>query len=105
MYVAELNPCGPLMGRTILVKQGQFVLRGRCAIYMHHWLCPLSLPRLYGIDAYLIRCIAELNPCGPLMDETVLLKQGQFVLRDTCVTCMRRWLHPLSLVCMGSTNN
>ena len=42
-HVAELNPCGPLMGGTILLKQGQFVLRGRCAMSMHHWLRPLSL--------------------------------------------------------------
>ena len=55
--IAELNPCGPLMGGTILLKQGQFVLRGWYAMYMHHWLRPLSLPRLYGIDAYLIRHI------------------------------------------------
>ena len=56
-HVAELNPCGPLMGGTILVKQGQFVLSGRCAMSMEYWLRPLSLPRLYGIDAYLIRHI------------------------------------------------
>ena len=45
------------MGEAFLLKQGQFVSRGRCVMCMHHWLRPLSFGLVYVIDEYLIKHI------------------------------------------------